>query len=130
MTPFGQRIRDLRRQRGIAQKDMAEALGVSPAYLSALEHGHRGQPSWTFVQKVIGYFNIIWDEADELEDLVWSSDPRVVVDTSGLSPEATRLANLLASRIRYMTPAEIERAIRTIEAAGTREAEAPDAALE
>ena len=44
MTPFGQRLRELRRQRGIAQKDMAAALGVSAAYLSALEHGHRGQP--------------------------------------------------------------------------------------
>lgn len=99
MTPFGQRLRELRRERGIAQKDMAKALGVSAAYLSALEHGHRGQPSWAFVQKVIGYFNVIWDDAEELESLVWTSDPRVVVDTSGLSPEATRLANMLASRI-------------------------------
>lgn len=99
MTPFGQKLRELRRERGVKQKDMARALGVSAAYLSALEHGHRGRPSWAFVQKVIGYFNIIWDEAEELEDLVWSSDPQVVIDTSGLSPAATRLANLLAREI-------------------------------
>ena len=36
------------------------------------------------------------------------SDPRVVIDTSGLSPEATRLANLLAEKIREMKPDEIE----------------------
>lgn len=100
MTPFGERLRELRRERGIAQKDMAKALGVSAAYLSALEHGHRGQPNWAFVQKIIGYFNIIWDEAEELEDLVFASDPRVVIDTSGLSPQATRLANLLSRKIR------------------------------
>ena len=69
MTPFWQKVRELRRSRGVSQKDMAAALGVSPAYLSALEHGHRGRPSWVMVQKMIGYFNIIWDEAEELERL-------------------------------------------------------------
>ena len=116
MTPFGAKIRALRRERGISQKEMARALGVSAAYLSALEHGHRGQPNWAFVQKVIGYFNIIWDEAEELENLVWSSDPRVVIDTAGLSPEATRLANLLSRDIRRMDEATIRALLALAEA--------------
>jgi transcriptional regulator with XRE-family HTH domain len=114
MTPFGQKVRDLRRERGIPQKAMAQALGVSPAYLSALEHGHRGQPSWAFVQKVIGFFNIIWDEAEELENLAWRSRPRVVVDTSGLSPEATELANLLAASIRDLEPNSVRQLTETL----------------
>lgn len=44
MTPFGKRLRELREERGVTQKEMAQALRVSPAYLSALEHGRRGQP--------------------------------------------------------------------------------------
>ena len=56
MTPFGERIRALRIERGVSQKEMAAAIGVSPAYLSALEHGRRGVPSWTLLQKIIGYF--------------------------------------------------------------------------
>ena len=36
MTPFGRRLRELRRARGRRLKDMAQALGVSEAYLSAL----------------------------------------------------------------------------------------------
>lgn len=99
MTPFGERLRALRRQRGISQKDMAAALGVSAAYLSALEHGHRGAPSWAMTQKIIGYFNVIWDDAEELQQLAARSDPRVVVDTAGLSPKATELANRLAGAI-------------------------------
>jgi len=117
MTPFGKRLRELRRERGVSQKDMAATLGVSAAYLSALEHGHRGQPSWPFVQKVIGYFNIIWDEAEELENLVWSSDPRVVVDTSGLAPEATRLANVLARDIGRLDAETLRGLIEAIETA-------------
>lgn len=100
MTPFGEALRRLRAERGVTQKAMADAIGVTPAYLSALERGHRGRPSWQFVQRVIGFFNIIWDEADELERLALLSAPRVIVDTSGLESEATGLANRLAQTIR------------------------------
>lgn len=99
MTPFGEKLRALRDKRGISQKQMAAALGVSAAYLSALEHGRRGSASWAMVQKIIGFFNVIWDEAEELQRLAGLSDPRVVIDTSGLSPAATELANVLARDI-------------------------------
>jgi transcriptional regulator with XRE-family HTH domain len=99
MTPFGEKMRQLRKQKDVSQKQMAAALGVSAAYLSALEHGRRGRPSWPLVQKIIGYFNVIWDEAEEVENLAWSSDPRVPIDTGGLSPRATAFANLLAQNI-------------------------------
>jgi transcriptional regulator with XRE-family HTH domain len=99
MTPFGEKLRDLRAERGISQKEMAKAIGVSAAYLSALEHGKRGQPTWDKLQRIIQYFNIIWDEAEELQRLAMISDPRITIDTAGLSPAATELANLLAARI-------------------------------
>src|SRR5437763_658518 len=61
MTPFGARVRALRRERGLMLKDMAAYLGVSSAYLSALERGERGKPTWTLLQGVLHYFHIIWD---------------------------------------------------------------------
>lgn len=109
MTPFGQKLRDLRRERGVSQKEMAAAIGVSAAYLSALEHGRRGVPNWAMVQKIIGYFNVIWDDAEELEELAWCSDPRVVVDTADLSPRATLLANKFAGAIRTMSENDLAR---------------------
>lgn len=114
MTPFGERLRELRRQRSVSQKDMAAAIGVSPAYLSALEHGRRGRPTWVTLQKIIGYFNIIWDDAEELLRLAGASDPRAVIDTSGLSPRATELANLLAERIAQLTEADLEQLIAIV----------------
>jgi len=107
MTPFGARLREMRRARGLTQKEMAEAIGVSPAYLSALEHGRRGTPSWAMVQAIIGYFNVIWDEAEELQRIAAASHPRVVIDTAGLSPQATELANLLAALIADLSEDEI-----------------------
>ncbi|MEO1747743.1 MAG: helix-turn-helix transcriptional regulator, partial [Pseudomonadota bacterium] len=55
MTPFGRRVRELRQERGITQKEMAKALGVTPAYLSALEHRKRGTPRWMLIQEIIGF---------------------------------------------------------------------------
>jgi transcriptional regulator with XRE-family HTH domain len=108
MTPFGVRLRELRAQRGITQKQMAAALGVTPAYLSALEHGRRGAPNWALVQKIVGYFNIIWDDAEALQQLAAMSHPRIVVDTAGLSPKATLLANRLAGEIAALDDAALD----------------------
>ncbi len=108
MTPFGQRLRDLRQSKKLNQKQMAAALNVSGAYLSALEHGHRAAPSFDFVQRVTGYFNVIWDEAEELQRLATLSDPNITIDTSGMAPEATELANLLAQRIGTMEKVELQ----------------------
>ncbi len=99
MTPFGDRMRNLRAERGVTLKDMADAIGVSPAYLSALEHGKRGRPGWHLIQRIIAYFNIIWDEAEEVVRLARISHPRITIDTAGLSPKATELSNRLADEI-------------------------------
>jgi transcriptional regulator with XRE-family HTH domain len=107
MTPFGARLRELRAARGISLKAMAQAIGVSAAYLSALEHGRRGAPTWYLVQRIITFFNVIWDEAEDLERLAQDSDPRIVVDTAGLSPKATQFANRLARQIGSLGEAEI-----------------------
>ena len=103
MTPFGMKMRELRAKKGVNQKQMAKDLKVSAAYLSALEHGQRGKPSWDFLQRVIGYFNIIWDEAEELQSLAATSHTRIVVDTRKLSANATDLANLLSLEIGNLT---------------------------
>lgn len=111
MTPFGARLREIREARGMTLKSMAAAIGVSPAYLSALEHGRRGRPTFDLLQRIIGHLNIIWDEAEELERLADLSHPRIVIDTEGLSPKATELANRLAERIRSFDDGTLDRLI-------------------
>lgn len=102
MTPFGKRLRELRQRKRVTQKRMAADLGVSPAYLSALEHGRRGRPSPGLVLQVCGYFGLIWDDAEDLKRLARASHPRAVLDTAGLSPKATELANLLADSLHEL----------------------------
>lgn len=107
MTPLGAKLRALRDERGITLKEMAKALRVSSAYLSALEHGKRGKPTWMLLQRIIAYFNIIWDEAEELQRLAEMSDPKISIDTAGMSPQATELANRLARDIGKLDPDDL-----------------------
>ncbi|MBL4906636.1 MAG: helix-turn-helix transcriptional regulator [Sneathiella sp.] len=107
MTPFGLRVRALRDAQNVSLKTMAEDLAISSAYLSALEHGHRGLPSWSLVEQVCSYFNIIWDDAEDLHRLAALSHPKITVDTSGLSPTATEYSNLLSKEIRNLSEARL-----------------------
>lgn len=120
MTPFGRRVRELREQRDITLAEMAGVLGVTPAYLSALEHGKRGRPTFTLIQGVIHVLGVIWDEADELVRLADLSHPRVTVDTAGLDPEATLLANRLAREIGVLDPEDLTRLCAVLDEAAAR----------
>jgi transcriptional regulator with XRE-family HTH domain len=114
MTPFGQKLRDLRQAQNRQLKDLAKALKVSSAYLSALEHGHRAKPSPGFVQQVAAYFNLAWDEVDELKALAQISDPKPTIDTGGLSPLATEVANRLAQKIDTLDEATLRTVLRQL----------------
>lgn len=115
MTPFGEKLRELRQARGLTLAQMAEGLSVTPAYLSALERGHRGRPNRRFVHRVCQYLGIIWDEAEALQRLADLSHPRVVVDTANLDSRATLLANRLAERIADLPPGQVEALLRLLE---------------
>ncbi|HEY8579355.1 MAG TPA: helix-turn-helix transcriptional regulator [Beijerinckiaceae bacterium] len=118
MTPFGQKLREMRAARGVALKAMAHAIGVSPAYLSALEHGRRGAPTWFLVQRIITYFNVIWDEAEELEKLAHISHPRVTIDTSGMHPKITEASNRLAHTVGLLDERDAAEIIEILQRKG------------
>ena len=67
------------------------------------------------LQRIIAYFNLIWDDAEDLVVLARMSDPRVIVDTSGLDPEATRLANLMSSGIAELSPQALQRLTQVLQ---------------
>jgi len=107
MTPFGAKLRALRVEHGITQADLAARIQVSAAYLSALEHGRRGAPSTGLVHQICAEFGLIWDASEGMLALARISHPRVVVDTAGLTPEQTALANRIAQTIARLPPATV-----------------------
>ena len=73
-----------------------------------MEHGNRGRPAPGLIMQICELLELIWDEAEELKRFAALSHPRIVVDTAGLSPKATELANTLAERITELDEDTIE----------------------
>ncbi len=114
MTPFGLKLRELRQIRGINQKQMAADLNISAAYLSALEHGKRGVPSWQMLQRIIHYFNIIWDDAEALINLAGLSRTKTQINTQGLSTNAIILSNRFADEIKNLSDDDVAKMLEIL----------------
>lgn len=59
--------------------------------------------------QIANYFGLIWDEVDDLKRLAQLSHPRISIDTGGLTPKATLLANLLARHVHELDDDTIDR---------------------
>ncbi len=66
MTPFGVKLRQLRAERGMSLKDMAEALGSRRPISRRSSMAGAAGPPMPMVVAICAQLNIIWDEADEL----------------------------------------------------------------
>lgn len=117
MTPFGARLREWRAELGVTQAELADRLQVSAAYLSALEHGKRGAPSTGLVHQICAELGLIWDASEELLALARLSNPRIMVNTAGLSPQQTALANRVAQSIARLSPEVVASLLAILEAA-------------
>lgn len=67
LSKFGQLVRKLRIDRQMKLGDMAKALDVSSAYLSALENNKK-KLSNDFVERVVDFFDVNDRDADEIRD--------------------------------------------------------------
>ena len=106
MTPFGVKIRDWRQSKNFTLHQQAEVLGVSSAYLSALENGTRGRPSVVLVDQICAWLGLIWDDAEELKRLAALSHPKPTIDARGHSAESIYMLNLLAENIDRLSVAD------------------------
>ena len=113
MTPFGVRIRKWRQRKNRTLHQQAEVLGVSAAYLSALENGTRGRPSVVLVDQICVWLGLIWDDAEELKRLAALSHPKPTINARGQSAEYIYMVNFLAQNIDRLSVADC-RAITTI----------------
>lgn len=72
LTQFGKFCRKLRIDRGELLKDMADKLGVTPSYLSAVETGNRNVPQDWF-DKISIHYSLSAQERAELKEAIHNS---------------------------------------------------------
>lgn len=90
LTPFGKAVRKYRVDSGETQMEVAEALGVSIAFWSAIETGKKNVPP-DLLQKVISHFEILGDEAEKLQMLSWVSQRDVKINMQNMSDRSREL---------------------------------------
>ena len=115
MTPFGIKLKYFRTQRHKSLKDLSKALKVSTAYVSMLENGKRGRPADGLIELICSYFNLSWEEADELKFLAKHSDINTKMNSEKLSFNATMLTNVLKNNIKWLTEEQLKNLIINIQ---------------
>ncbi len=108
MTPLGAALRKIRGSLDMTLKEHAVLVGVTSAYFSALEHGHRGVPTDEMLRRIVAALDISREEAERIAALVHVSRPKVTIDTTALDPEATELANRLADNIAALPKSHLD----------------------
>tara|TARA_B100000886_G_scaffold321336_1_gene263455 strand:+ start:371 stop:742 length:372 start_codon:yes stop_codon:yes gene_type:complete len=114
MTPFGFKLKSIRKEKKISISELAKSLKISTAYLSMLENGKRGNPPDGMVELICAYFGLIWDDAEELKDLAKISDINVQINTKNQGINATTLTNVLKNNIRWLTNKQLIELSETI----------------
>jgi transcriptional regulator with XRE-family HTH domain len=108
MTPFGKYVRNLRIEKGLLLKDMAEMLEVTSAYISAVEHGKKGAPSAALVSKLENLLKLTTEQRKELRRAAAASITSVSI-SSKLSPFAFETANAFARKLPDLSEHQLRR---------------------
>ena len=69
VTAFGKFCRKLRIDKSQIMLDMAESLGVSPAFLSAVENGKKNVPK-TWLEEMTSIYKLSADDKNELRKAI------------------------------------------------------------
>mgnify|MGYP000845794668 CR=1 FL=1 len=94
LTTFGETVRSARRQTKQTLKTMADTLGTSPAFLSAIETG-RSKVPMDFVEKIENFFKSLDHPVHDLKQKAMVSNENVSL--SGLSLQQQMLVAGFAS---------------------------------
>lgn len=106
MTPFGLFMRKLRLESGLLLKDMAETMGVSSAYLSALEHGKKGAPGAEFVSALESKLRLSAAQTEELKRAVRDSATSVTIPAKA-TPLGFQTAHAFARKLPNLSEKQL-----------------------
>lgn len=117
MTEFGKRLHQLRLSRRETLTHMASQLGVSAAYLSAVEQGKRNTPiDWPKV--IAGQYGLTAEETEALTVAALCSTRSLHLNLDGQPPVKRALATLFVSHFDSMPKEEAARLLALLSTGG------------
>lgn len=104
LTPFGRELRKLRVDRDLRLLDLAERLGQSVAFVSAIETGRRNIPSG-YVEHVVQKLDLNVEQSRALRTS--ADQTRTEVEVAGLKEKDRELVAAFARNVSTLSDAEI-----------------------
>lgn len=92
MVEFGQKLRDLRKQKNLTQKQLAEQIGVQNSVISFYEVGDR-TPSPDILRKLASVLHVS-------VDYLMGIEKHESIDVSGLDEDDKKLVRLMVDTLR------------------------------
>jgi transcriptional regulator with XRE-family HTH domain len=108
LTPFGIEIRKYRIEKALTLSDMAESIGVSPAYLSAIETGKRNI-SDDILYKILGVLQISDETKGHLIKLAGDSKKVVQISLANASSQSREMIAAFARKFSSLSSDDIEK---------------------
>lgn len=97
LTSFVIELRKHRIERSETLYEMAEAVGISPSFLSAVETGRKRAPK-ELVEKVIEHLRVDMVDALKLRQMALETGPEIRIPLKGRGSEARQVAAMFARR--------------------------------
>ncbi len=106
MHPFARKLSDLRREKGISQRALADAMALDQTYLCAIEAGRKMPRDDLFVKKVVHALALSSTQESSLVLAAGLSQRRYVVPLLAREDEYV-LVNKLMKRLGTLQPAQV-----------------------
>lgn len=105
LTPFGRELRKLRIDHSETLSDLAEVLGLSVAFLSAIETGRKNIPG-EFLDQITAHYNLNHHEYTKLSRLIELSQREVKLSLDRKSDEVRSFVTQFARHFSELSDEE------------------------
>ena len=105
MTLFGKELKKLRIDLGITLAEMANTVGISSAFLSAVENGRKKAPA-TLLDSLASNYKEVRDHKNRYEILINQARSEVVLQLNNPSYKDSSIATALARKFGTLTESD------------------------
>ncbi len=99
LTPFGEAVRLARMRCDLTLKSMADAMGISSAYLSGIEYGEK-RLAEKHIQTALDYLSDKINKEQLLTIRDAAEQSKKIINTSDLAPDARGLVAAFARKLQ------------------------------
>lgn len=107
ITKFGKQLRKLRIDKTVTLRSMAEAIGISPSYLSSIETGKRNITD-DFFKAVVNYFDLNGDDVATLRTCADLSQNEITLLLEEANDAQRNSAVFFARRLNELSDEDLQ----------------------